>query len=88
MVKRVGFEPTILLTVYTLSKRTPKPEAKSFLSAPPVHQGIKKTLIDESFSRYEGAFCCPVPWTLLLETRGKIISECDQFVIKHTNAIV
>ncbi len=27
MVKRVGFEPTILLTVYTLSKRTPKPEA-------------------------------------------------------------
>jgi len=30
-----------------------------------VHQGIKKTLIDESFSRYEGAFCCPVPQTAL-----------------------
>ena len=35
---------------------------KNFLSVPPVHQGTKKTLIDESFSRYEGAFCCPVPW--------------------------
>ena len=42
---------------------------KSFLSAPPVHQGIEKTLIDESFSRYVGAFCCPVPQTLLLLTR-------------------